>query len=357
VAAATEGSRHVGADVRLEPWFSPDGVGILAHGPLRAGESYDAQAQRIADAAARAFAAERIDGATMSLVRASLLERAETTEARAESALATALFPDHPSWLEPRGTAEALAKTSDGSVQARGDDLRSGPIRVAVLANGSSAQASAAAKAADRWIARRSNGVRACSAPSSPSAAKPGTYAVEASGRPPEAALALRLPSGDASARVLASWWAEVLDGDDGLLAAALGNPGLARSWSARVLGPEHDGALAIRIVSSDAALGSAVAQARALLDRLKNGSLSDRDLARAAARRAKNDVHAALDPRARLVATWSASPTASAPPSLDAMKSFAASFFRDDALVVVAARPPRFEATSSDRPPSEKSQ
>ncbi|MEO8798199.1 MAG: hypothetical protein ABI551_09960, partial [Polyangiaceae bacterium] len=200
VAAAAEGAAHVGADVRLEPWFSPDGVGIVAHGPLRPGESYDAQARRIADAAARAFAAESIDGATFSLVRGKLLERASTTEARAETALATALFPDHPSWLEPRGTAQALAETSDGSVQARGDALRSGPIRVAVLANGSSAQGTVAAKAADRWIARRSTGVRACAAPSAPVAAKPGTYAVEASGRPPEAELALRLPPGDLGA-------------------------------------------------------------------------------------------------------------------------------------------------------------
>ena len=355
VAAATEGSTHVGADVKLEPWFSPDGVGIVAHGPLRSGESYDAQAQRIADAAARAFAAEPIDGATMSLVRGSLLERASTTEARAEAALASALFPDHPSWLEPRGTAEALAKTSDGSVHARGDDLRSGPIRVAVLANGSSAQGNVAAKAADRWIARRSTGVRACSAPSNPAPAKPGTYAVEAPGRPPEAALALRLPSGDASARTLASWWADVLGGDDGLLATALGGPGLARSWSARVLGTEHDGALAVRVVSSDAALDNAVAQTRALFDRLKNGSISDRDLARAAARRAKDETRAALDPRARLVATWTGA-KASAPPSLDAMKSFAASFFKDDALVIVAARPPRLEPAASDKPTTEKS-
>ncbi len=89
-----------------------------------------------------------------------------------------------------------------------------------------------------------------------------------------------------------------------------------------------------------------------ALFDRLKNGSISERDLARAAAHRAADQVRAALDPRARLVATWLGSPKPPARPPLDAMKSFAATFFRDDALVIVAARPPRLAPSPPEKSP-----
>ncbi|HEY8090551.1 MAG TPA: hypothetical protein VIF09_21970, partial [Polyangiaceae bacterium] len=49
------------------------------------------------------------------------------------------------------------------------------------------------------------------------------------------------------------------------------------------------------------------------------------------------------LDPRERIIGLWrDASP--SPPVTLDAMRAFAAAFLHDDALVVVAARPPRPE-------------
>ncbi|MEO8875867.1 MAG: hypothetical protein ABI461_09790 [Polyangiaceae bacterium] len=350
VAAASAGSTRVGSEVSLEPWFSPDGVGLVAHGPARAGEDPIAHARRIADAAARYFAAEPIDAATLSLTRGSLLAKADSLEARELGVLANAVYPDHPSWLDPRGTADALARSSNGAVLVRADDLRRGPMRVAVLANASAAQGSAAVEAADRWIARRSSGLRACGSPPASPAARVGTYAVEAAGRPSEAQLALRLPAGDANARLLASWWASILEGADGLLATAVGSTGLARSWNAKVMGPDHDGVLAIRIVSSESALDSAVAQTRALLDRIRSGALTSQELARAATRRSQADLTASLDPRARLVATWRGVSSSPAPPSINALRNFAASFFRDDALVIVAARPPRLEDASHEK-------
>ncbi len=349
VAAASAGSARIGSDVVLEPWFSPDGVGLVAHGVARAGEDPIAHARRIAGAAARYFAAEPIDAATLSVARGSLLERAESSDAREMAALANALFPDHPSWLDPRGTADALARSSNGAVLARADDLRRGPLRVAVLANTSGEQGSAAVEAADRWIARRSSGIRACGAPPSPSAARVGTYAIDAAGRPAETELALRLPHDDAAARALASWWVSILEGDDGMLATALGSTGLARSWDARLVGPAHDSAFVVRIVSSDAALDNAVAQTRALFDRIRGGALAPDELTRAGARRARYELSSSLDPRARLVVTWRGENSKTAPPTIDALKNFATSFFHDDALVIVAARPPRLEDPNAD--------
>jgi hypothetical protein len=349
VAAASAGDAHLDSDVVLEPWFSADGVGLVAHGAARAGEDPYAHARRIADAAARYFAAEPIDSATLSIARGSLLERAQSLDAKETAVLANAVFPDHPSWLDPRGTADALARSSNGAVLARADDLRRGPLRVAVLANKDSEQASVAVEAADRWIARRSSGVRTCSSPPSPAAARVGTFAVEAAGRPAEAELALRLPHDDAQSRMLASWWASILEGDDGMLAGALGSAGLARSWDARLVGPERDSAFVVRVASSDAALDNAIAQTRALFDRIRSGALTTDQLTRAAQRRSQDELSSALDPRARLVATWRSANSRSSPPSIDALKNFAASFFHDDRWVIVAARPPRLEDASHD--------
>ena len=58
--------------------------------------------------------------------------------------------------------------------------MRAGPLRVAVLANGDAAQASAAVQAVDRWVARTPGEARSCpSAPEAPPPAQPGTYAVD----------------------------------------------------------------------------------------------------------------------------------------------------------------------------------
>ena len=352
VAAASAGSTRTGSAVMLEPWFSSDGVGLVAHGAARSGEDPVAHARRIADAAARYFAADSIDGATLSTTRGTLLAHAESIEARELAMLGNAVYPDHPSWLDPRGTADALGQSSNGSVLVRADDLRRGPLRVAVLANASAEQGSAAVEAADRWVARRSSGLRACAAPPSPPPARVGTYAFDAAGHPSEAQLALRLPHDDLAARNLASWWSSILEGNDGMLATAVGSPGLARSWSARILGPEHDGALVVRIVSSDGALDSAVAQTRALFDRIHGGALTPQDLARARTRRSQGDLTSALDPRARLVTTWRGMPPPgqTPPPTLEALRNFAAAFFRDDAWVIVAARPPRLEETNREK-------
>ncbi|MGH7283513.1 MAG: hypothetical protein ACRELY_18460, partial [Polyangiaceae bacterium] len=102
VGAASAGSERVEPDVSLEAWITPGGLGLVAHGPRHAGETPDAHARRIAGAAARAFAAQPISTATLSLVRGSLLENAESTEMRTQTALAIGLFPDHHSWLDAR---------------------------------------------------------------------------------------------------------------------------------------------------------------------------------------------------------------------------------------------------------------
>ncbi len=324
--------------VKLEPYVTPDAIGLIAHAPALFGESPTAHARRVADAAARAFAADWVDPPRASTARAHLLRASENDDGRAWSALASAFAPGHPSWFWPFGMADALGRASDASVLSRVSALRAGPLRVAVLANADSAQADTAIRATDRWVARHPSETRACPAPATGTPSRPGTYPVESTAGATEAHLGFALPAADDAARAAASWTALALDGPDGLLAKALGN-GLARSWSARVSGGSRAPALVVRIATAPGALDAAVAQTRALFDRVRQGALTDADLLRAKALRSAADVSAALDPRARLVGLFRGDSPLSTP-TLDALRAFASAVLLDDALVIVAVRP-----------------
>lgn len=346
VAAAVDRAKP-SPDVRVEPWVATDGVGVLVHGPPRTGETAAAHARRLADVAARSFAAEPISSAAIARARADLLRRDAHGDGAAMSLLASALAPRHPSWVVAWGTSEPLARSSDSAVLLRAQSLRAGPLRVAVLANVDGAQAEAAVRAADRWVARRTGEARACQAGSAPQPPKPGTYA--ATPRPgsvPEAYLAFPLPPGDEAARASASLIAAALDGDGSLLDKALGGSSpLALDSSTRVLGWPRAPALVIRVVAPQASLDAAVMQTRALVERLHKGGLSPDDFDRAAAARAKAVVSAALDPRARMIATWRGEPidaAAARRPTLEDVRSFAAKHLTEDSMVVVASRPRR---------------
>ncbi|HEY1693154.1 MAG TPA: hypothetical protein VGG39_13390 [Polyangiaceae bacterium] len=354
VAAATAamGNAQPG-DARVEPWVSGSGVGLLVHGPPHEGESSQAHARRLADLAARPFAADPLDDAALVRARTQLAARASEPEARVLGALGAALAPGHPSWVDPWGTYFGIAAATDDAVTTRASSMRAGPLRVAVLADDDEAQAQAAIRAVDRWIARRPGEARSCPSPATLPRVQPGTYAVATPpGAPSEAALAIALPPGDETADVDARWIAAALDGPDGLLARALsaapaaGAEGLARAWGAAVEGGTRAPALVVRVTADDVHLDAAVAQTRALLDRLRQGALRDDDRVHAAAALARAAAAEALDPRARTIDLWrgEGAPPRPPPPTLDTLRAFAAATLHDDALVIVAARPPRPE-------------
>ncbi len=348
-AQAAESAR----DAQFEPFVGIDGIGVLVHGPARSGESPQAHARRLADGTARAFAADAIEPARAAQARIALLAHAAETDSRALGALASGLAPSHPSWMAPQGTLFGLAGVSDESVAVRAAAVRAGPLRVAVLANADATQAEAAVRAVDRWVARRPGESRACPATATVSAPRAGTYAVDLpSGAASEVLIGVPLPPSDAIARSTATWLAAALDGPDGLLAHALGadapavgvasqTSALARAWSAVVLGAPQAPSLVVRLVGPDASIDPAVAQVRALLDRLRRGALRDEDRARAAGALARARLAASLDPRARVIDLWRSEPSSPAP-SLEDLRAFAAAALHDEAFVIVAARPPR---------------
>jgi hypothetical protein len=331
-------------DVSLEPWVTPDGVGLLAHGPPRDAEGPRAHARRLADAVGRAFASG--PAAPKAIARARAQAARLASPAFAE--LASALAPRHPTWIAPFGREDVTLRASDAAVLARAEALRSGPLRLATLANTDEAQGDAALLAVDRWAPRRATDApRAC--PTSPPRlpARPGTYAARARpGALPEAWLAYPLAP-DGVDRDAAELIAAALDGRGGLLEKALGGASptaVAESAQARVVGYPRAPALVIRLTARDAELDGAVLQARALVDRVRAGGLVAVDHERGGRALARAAVQAALDPRARLVATFRGEPIARAErlPTLDRVRQVAAHTLVEDAMVVVAARPPR---------------
>ena len=344
-AAADRAVRDGAGDAFVETFVAPDGVGILAHGPAHEGESPRAHARRIADLAARAFAAGPLDPKQIAQGRMSLLVHSADLETRVLGALGSALAPGHPSWVEPFGTTFGLASSTDASVALRSSAIRAGPLRVAVLVNADQAQADAAVDAVDRWISRRPDEARACSPTPAIPAPRPGTYAVEiAGGARSEVLLAFPLAAGDGPA-LRGKWIAAALGGKDGLLARALGamdgGTPLATEWGAAVVGAPRRPALVVRIVAREGSLDSAVAQARALLERLRTEGLHDADRVRAESTLNHDGLIELLDPRARTINLWRGESPAT-PPSLDELDAFASLSLRDDSLIVVAARPPR---------------
>ena len=339
VAAATADVR-VPEGVHVEPWISADGIGLLVHGAPHEGEAPSAHARRLADVAARSFAAEPLDHVALTRGRADLLRRSNA----ALAVVADAVAPQHPSWIIPSGSSEPIARTSDGAVLLRAQALRAGPLRLAVIANTDATQTEAAVRAADRWVPRRLGEARTCRAPAAAAPARPGTYALALRpGAVPEAYLAFPLPAGDDAARRLASFILAMLDGEGAWLERALAS--IAFESSARVVGTPRAPALVIRIAASQASLDAAVMQTRGLLDRLRSGAIVQGDVDRAAAARARAALAVALDPRARVVATWRGEPVdpARPAPSLEDVRTFAQRYLGEESMVVVAARPPRY--------------
>jgi hypothetical protein len=171
-----------------------------------------------------------------------------------------------------------------------------------------------------------------------------------------EAWLALPLSLDDGPSRAAAAWLAAALDGADGILAQALtaasadsSDPSRAPSGSAMLVGGTRSPALVVRVAADDDRLDAAVAQVRAVLQRLQRDGLRSDDLTRAAASIASRRLAASLDPRTRAIALWrgEAEPPA---PSVEALRVFASAALHDDALVVVAARPRRPDPAASKR-------
>jgi hypothetical protein len=346
VRATASGAR---VDASIEEIALPDALGLAVHGPALPGESPAAHARRLVDIAARPLLGEPVtDDAARRALRIGF-GTAEDDATRALAQLAALASPSHPSWLVPQGTTDALGRASERALTARVASLRAGPLRVAVLADHDADQAKAASLAVDRWLAVRSNEARTCEPLAPAEVARSGTYGVTRTTPGPSEAF-IAAPIADAKSIRGAQALAALLGGRDGLLTKALAG-GLAREESVRVLGTPRAAALVVRVTTADGALDAAVLQVRALYQRLAAGALSEDDAKRGIAERTRGELEDALDPKKRLVALFRDPLDATPPDTPESLRALAQSMLKDDALVIVALRPPR-AATRIPQPP-----
>jgi hypothetical protein len=303
--ALTMAAHETSAEVALEPWITPDAVGLLAHAPRRALESPTEQAERVARALARALSERSVASDALASAQAELFSATGGAPRPGYARLLDALVPDHLAWLEARGTWASLAQASRDSVAARAREILHGPLRVAVLGNEDEAQAAQAARALERWFAAWRDDPRRCQT-SAQRAARSGelSLTVPDAANTESAYLGLPFPSRLKFERE-AEAFAMLLNAARGPLALALDAQHLNASARASIVGGGRAAALVIEIHASDEDARRATLEVRRALDRFVQSQLSNEDLAAVQRTAAQRALGASLDPRRRIVDLW----------------------------------------------------
>lgn len=290
--------------VTLEPWITPDGVGVIARGTLEGNDTPEALARRVADTAAEVMVASPFTDAGLTKARAhalSHLERYAGPVGEALEAFAGRAQPTHPSWIVPFGFRRAAASPRD-ALEDRWRELTSTPLRLAVIANADMAQATAAIAAAERWVPRARS---ACSVGPAP-AADVGRLdkSLPSHGVRAQAIVGARVPAVGRAEHELAKLTAWVLQGPSGRLQRAIAAVPGARA-EVRVLGGRRAAALAIDVRAPAGRVELATKAVHGALDALLRDGVPADERDRAwSAYVAHRDAELA-DPRERLARLW----------------------------------------------------
>lgn len=293
--------------VTVEPWVTPDGVGLLAHAPrAAASESPTDHARRVARVLGRALA-ERTPGPELGIAREALSEELGGRPFPGWAAALDGLAPEHPSLLEPRGTWDHLAALTSESLERARRTLAASPLRLSVLANASTEQVDTVARELESWLLPlRAEPARQCPAT---------TLAAPRSGElqlgPPQAdpregayVGAVLAVAGASAARALEAT-VFLLNRPGGWLERALTVPGLGGKARAHALGGARRPALLIDVRALPEELPRALSEVRAVLDQLAEGALTEQELRLAESELLRRDREARLDPRRRIVELW----------------------------------------------------
>jgi hypothetical protein len=332
--AAQSLARHFqdSSGVALEPWATPEGVGLLAHAPRRTGETPHEQAERIARAVGRALAGDPLDGRAVADARSQLLDRLGA-DTGWWLALET-LSGDFPAALEPLGTWKSVSTASTSGVERARASLAQGPLKLAVLADHNATQGEAAAMALADWLAPFRDEGAACPKPSF-KAPTGGVWSLETIDQ--EVREGAYLSVWAPGPRELGQATAFLLNRPGGWLDRALTGPGLVGTARAHWFGGGPSGGLVIELGAEPGQLDAAIQQARALLDRLAQGAAESVDAAAARAEQLRQDSATDVTPRGRIVRLWHERDPISV--SLEPLRELHKAFAADKHLVVRVKR------------------
>jgi len=323
-AAGFAGSEQ--SPIRVEPWVSSEGLGLIASGPA----GRDGQLEALVEEMGRALLAADSDPSWQSVAREELMS-ARIPSPGWDFALRLA-SNGHPSQLVPAGVQGSLGQLtpSAGSRALRG--FLGGELRLAVLTPAPQAGVRAAAERLQSLLLPLGTEQRSCATRTE--VPNVGGLYLSSEASDDEAILIFPIhPKSVGVARAAA----DLLNLPGGWLDKAVLNPGLASSAQAMALGSgSGHAALALTVSAEPEVLMDAVAQARGLFQRLSRAQFGRAALASLRALRVGRAA-AGNDPRHRLIALV----TPPAPPVSEAMlRKFFRQELLEDRLVVVGPQP-----------------
>jgi hypothetical protein len=283
-----------------------DAMGLLAYAPASsARESPTAQAERVAEALARAVLSNGPPPELIAQAREALISRLAEAPTPTLTLALKQTSANHPSWLDPRGTWSSLSAISARSVQLERESFARGKLRLATLANVDEAQLGIGEGRLLDLLSSADAGRGECPARGAPAPAA-GRYRIDTPGRADaDAIISVPLPSGEGGIPPEATLTELLMNRSDGWLQQALARPGLVSTARARVVGGSALAALVIELHTIDGKREEAVAQIRGLLERLRTGAASASDLRTAAELLSRREALRGLNPRARVVELW----------------------------------------------------
>jgi hypothetical protein len=325
--------------VTLEPWLSVDGMGVVAHaGPSSPFESAGAQAERVAEALARAVLSAGPAPETIAASRETLLEQLPSGPAPGLSLALRQTTANHPSYLEARGTWASLTAISARSAQLERERFVRSKLRVASLGNHDEGQIGAAEGRLLSLLRSVDPGPVECP-PRGPVASTPGKYVIDGpSLRDADAVVGVPLPPSPGGPSEEARWTEWLMNRPGGWLHQALQRPGLVSTARAQALGGAGAAAILIEIHAIDDKHEEAVAQVRGLLERLRAGAANAADVRSARDHLARVDASRRLNPRGRLVDLWYGARRPQA--TLESLHALHRAVFGAGREVVVMTRP-----------------
>lgn len=296
----------------VEPWVSGDGIGIIAHGSPRRGESPNALARRVAREAARAVAvtAQGSAGTSFEQAHRRLLRTLGNDSWRDAGHLASVLAPNHPSWLLPMGLLDRQAAATHQQTAERWRQIVAGPMRAAVLANVNQQQVAAVGTELGRWLPATAP---TCDEVAHAEPVEPGVHRVLGDGQ--RLYVAADFPRKEtAAARLVVA----ALARKTSPLATLLANA----TWSVKVVGGIDRSAIVVEVLAPGedlATLGKRVADALASWANASQSTLGDGfdSLMAEERQRRRRQLR---DPRRRLANLWREAPASGGRPSSPAV-------------------------------------
>ncbi len=286
--------------VALEPWIDQNGLGLLAHAAPRPEETAEQFGGRIARALASAFAGPALDGRDVANMRMRQLQNIGSDPG--VEMITTLLSSGHLGMLAPEGLERTVAQLSTWDVERTRGDMLSEPLRAIYVSNRPDEQAAQAQIALNEWLEPVRGATTACPMPTpEPVAARQWQIETVSKQVQPGAFIGVWAPA----SRRLGFALAYLLNRSGGYLESVLAGTSFATGAKARWLGGSSFGGLFIALRGDQTELADATQQTRALLVRLANQGITEKDIEILQTEQKRRNALIQRSPQGRLISRF----------------------------------------------------